>query len=192
MIYNNENIFHLQTKETSYIFSILDTGHLQHLYYGKRVREGYESVLIEPHAFAPGNTIQYDSDHLNFSLEDMKLEISSIGKGDIREPFIEIIYGDQTTTCDFLFDSFGILDHKTEFKTLPGSYGDCDHLEVVLKDKNYNVELQLHYYVYEDCDVITRSSTLVNKGSESIQLNRLMSTQLDFDQSDLMFTSFHG
>lgn len=192
MIYNNENIFHLQTKETSYIFSILDTGHLQHLYYGKRVREGYESVLIEPHAFAPGNTIQYDSDHLNFSLEDMKLEMSSIGKGDIREPFIEIIYGDQTTTCDFLFDSFGILDHKTEFKTLPGSYGDCDHLEVVLKDKNYNVELQLHYYVYEDCDVITRSSTLVNKGSESIQLNRLMSTQLDFDQSDLMFTSFHG
>lgn len=192
MIYNNENIFHLQTNKTSYIFSILDSGHLQHLYYGKRLREGHEEVLIEKHAFAPGNTIQYDSEHLNFSLEDMKLEMSSLGKGDIREPFVEITYADQMNTCDFLFDSFEIFDKKEEFQTLPGSYGDCDHLKVILKDKNYDVELQLHYYIYEECDVISRSSLLVNGSEDVIQLNRLMSTQLDFDRNDLVFTSFHG
>lgn len=80
MIYSKNKIFHLQTKNTSYIFSVLDTGHLQHLYYGMHIRQGYESVLIEKHAFAPGNTIQYDSQHLDFSLEDMKLEMSSLGK----------------------------------------------------------------------------------------------------------------
>lgn len=192
MIYSKNKIFHLQTKNTSYIFSILDTGHLQHLYYGKHIRQGYESVLIEKHAFAPGNTIQYDSQHLDFSLEDMKLEMSSLGKGDIREPFIEITHSDGTNTCDFLFDSYEVLEGKEEFETLPGSYGECDHLLVVLKDFNYELELHLHYYVYEDCDVISRSSFLINKSNESISLNRLMSTQLDFDRNDLIFTSFHG
>ena len=35
MILAKNNIFYLNTKETSYIFRVADTGHLEHLHYGK-------------------------------------------------------------------------------------------------------------------------------------------------------------
>ena len=40
------------------------------------------------------NTNIYDSEHLQFSLEDACLEMSSFGKGDIREPFVELTLSD--------------------------------------------------------------------------------------------------
>ena len=51
-------------------------------------------MLREKHAFAPGNTNIYDQDHPQYSLEDMRLEMSSYGKGDIREPFVEVVHAD--------------------------------------------------------------------------------------------------
>ena len=108
MIKRLEDVFWLCTNETSYVLRVLDTGHLEHLYYGRRVsallpekREnltGAES-LFEKHAFAPGNTNQYDKEHPEFSLEDMNLEMSSYGKGDIREPFVEVCHEDGSFIC---------------------------------------------------------------------------------------------
>ena len=65
-------------------------------------------------------------------------------------------------------------------------------LGVTLRDKNSGVILELHYYVYEDCDVITRSAKLINDGENAVQIRRLMSCQVDFPTSDHVFTSFHG
>lgn len=39
--------------------------------------------------FAPGNVNICEKEHAGFSLEDVRLEMSSYGKGDIREPFVE-------------------------------------------------------------------------------------------------------
>ena len=36
MILVKKNIFYLNTNETSYIFRVADTGHLEHLHYGTR------------------------------------------------------------------------------------------------------------------------------------------------------------
>lgn len=201
MIQNNNQIFVLQTKKTTYAFWVMPSGQLEHLYYGKKIRVAEpvtaESViaLVEKHEFQPGNCISYDAEHGNYTLEDVCLEMSSYGKGDIREPFIEIVHGDGGFTSDFVFDSFEISKGKSELQTLPGSYdesGNVDHLCVILKDRSYQLTLELHYYVYEECDVITRTSKLVNTGGEKIYLKRLMSTQLDFATSDYTFTTFNG
>ena len=53
-------------------------------------------------------------------------------------------------------------------------------------DKNSGVILELHYYVYEDCDVITRSAKLINESGDVVKLNRLMSLQLDLEQIPTM------
>ena len=58
--------------------------------------------------FAPGNTNVYDAEHSAFSLEDMRLEMSSYGKGDIREPFVELVHADGSMTSDFLYDTYEI------------------------------------------------------------------------------------
>ena len=114
MIGQNNQIFVLQTRNTTYAFRVLSTGQLEHLYYGRKIRikepltKESIAVLVEKHAFAPGNSNGYSKNHNRFSLEDMRLEMSSYGKGDIREPFIEIIHGDGSYTSDFLFHSFSI------------------------------------------------------------------------------------
>lgn len=197
MIRECGKIFLLDTEHTTYCFRVMETGHLEHLYYGRKIRveEGCEEALFEKHTFAPGNTNIYDREHGSFSLEDIRLEMSSYGKGDIREPFVEVIHGDGSYTSDFLYEKAEITKGKEAFLTLPGSYdetGEVEHLAVTLRDRQYDLALELHYYVYESCDVITRSAKLCNGSDETVYIKRLMSTQVDFDVPDLVFTTFHG
>ena len=93
MITVENQLFSLHTRHTSYLFRVMETGHLEHLYYGRKIHPAIDG-LMEQHAFAPGNTNIYDSEHLQFSLEDACLEMSSFGKGDIREPFVELTLSD--------------------------------------------------------------------------------------------------
>lgn len=192
MIKEENQIFTLTTANTSYVFRVMDSGHLEHLYYGRKITMPGET-LFEKHAFAPGNTNCVGG--RTFSLEDIRLEMSSYGKGDIREPFIEVTYGDGSITSDFLFEKAEISEGKEEFETLPGSYdedGKVEHLCITLLEKYHDLMLELHYYVYEDCDVISRSAKLYNNGDETIKLERLMSLQIDFDTQDYVFTTFQG
>ena len=118
-----------------------------------------------------------------------------LGKGDIREPFVEVIHGDGSYTSDFLYDNSLIYRGKKEFVTLPGSYGeaeDVDTLCLILKDKEYGLTLELFYYVYAQCDVIARSARFTNSSKETVKLQRLLSTQLDLDTPDYVFTPFTG
>jgi alpha-galactosidase len=195
MIEQCKDAYILSTNHTTYGFRVMETGQLEHLYYGKRITIGDPKSLTEKHAFAPGNTINYDKEHMDVALEDLCLEVSGYGKGDIREPFVEVICADGSNTTDFVFQEAKILSGKEPFETLPSSYyktGSVGHLLVILKDKNHGLTLELHYYVFEDCDVITRSSRLINTSSAPLRLERLMSMQLDFPDTGYVVTSFHG
>ena len=198
MIERFDRQFMLHTAHTTYCFQVLPTGHLEHLYYGRRITlprgEGLEA-LMEKHTFAPGNTNLYNRENTQFSLENIRLEMSSYGKGDIREPFVEIIHADGSSTSDFLFEKAEVTKGKGNFDTLPGSYGsegEAEQLCVTLRDGGYGIVLELYYYVYTDCDVICRSARLINKSGERIKLLRLLSAQLDFDTAGFVFTTFNG
>ena len=61
-------------------------------------------------------------------------------------------------TSDFLFEKAEIRAEKESLKTLPSAYfeeapGDSE-LVVTLRDAQYDLRLELHYCVYEDCDCI--------------------------------------
>lgn len=195
MIVKKNGVFALETEHTSYLFRLMDTGHLEHLHYGRKIHVRDGSALMEKHSFAPGNGIYYDDAHKNFSLEDACLELSSYGKGDIREPFLEVAYADGSVTSDFVFESCEIDDTKPEFASMPGSYsedGRVEHLCVRLKERVKGAALELHYYVYPECDVIGRSAKLVNTGGEALTVKRLMSMQLDMQGCGYVFTTFNG
>ena len=188
--------FVLSTKNTSYVFKVMDTGQLEHIHYGARITaEKPEDLnaMCEKRAFGQGNSINYDAGHPEFTLEDVTLEMSGYGKGDIREPFVELIAADGSATTDFVYDHDEIKNGKEEYKTLPGSFGDSvEQLVIFLKDKNNGYTIELHYYVYENEDVITRSSKFINTGSDAVTLNRLMSTQVDFDKAGFTVSTFNG
>ena len=93
MIRSFDGVFVLDTQNTTYAFRIMPTGQPEHLCYGSRMRIDADTVqaLADRHAYAPGNTVVYDAGHPELSLEDARLEASFYGKGDIREPFAEIV-----------------------------------------------------------------------------------------------------
>ena len=136
------------------------------------------SALSEEHAFAPGNTNPADPEK-TFSLEDLCLEMSSYGKGDVREPFLKLVHGDGAQTSDFRFQRASAARSGPALKTLPCSCGTAETLTIRLRDDEYDVALDLNYHVYEDCDVITRTAVLYNESEQDIHIKRLMSMQLD-------------
>ena len=204
MIQTANDIFVLHTAQTTYAFRKLPTGQLEHLYFGRKIHvcepldENAVAPLIEKHTFQPGNSCVYDREHDAYTLEDLCLEMSAYGKGDIREPFVELIYEDGSFSSDFVYESsvrFEGREARDAEDALPASYDEknqVEHLCVTLKDNNSALKLELHYYIYEDCDVITRSAKLINDGENAVQIRRLMSCQVDFPTSDHVFTSFHG
>ncbi len=188
--------FVLDTEHTSYIFSITPSGHPEHLYYGRRIRvkDWAEcDAMREKREFELGNTIVYSHTYPTEMPEDMCLEISAPGHGDIREPFVEVVFPDGSRSLDFCYAGHEIDDKASDFNTLPSSYtdkGKAEHLRVILRDGE--LTLELHYRVYARCDVITRCTRLTNGGKEPVSVERLMSSQLDLPYSGMSVTSFHG
>lgn len=188
--------FVLETDHTSYIIHIADSGHPLHLYYGQRIAVSEETeleALTEKRAFEIGNSIAYSEQYPTVMLEDMCLEMSAFGHGDIREPFLELIKPDGSRSCDFLFDSAVIDDEQPSLREMPCSYsesGKGEHLCLNLKDGD--LLLELHYHVYPACDVITRYARLKNSGKESVELLRLLSFQLDLFGAGWSVTTFRG
>ena len=113
MIRQLNNTFVLDTPNTTYIFTVLPSGHLEHLYYGKRIHVTCEEDILpltEKRVCLAGNAVQYSQEYPTLGLEDVCLEMSSHGKGDIREPFIEVTHHDGSYTSDFLFENAEIKE----------------------------------------------------------------------------------
>ena len=194
MIKVTDNIFTLSTNNTTYAFTLLQSGHLEHMHYGPKV-ENLSMASKSQQELANGNSIQYSEEFPTLSMEGTCFEYSGVGKGDIREPFIELVYPDGSRTTDFVFDSYEICDKKVSLMTLPSAYDEnnkAQSLVVSLKDKNHNVILKLVYSVFEESDCITRSSIVVNNMDAKIRLCRLMSTQVDFNEGDYTMHTFRG
>lgn len=197
-----QGTFALQTKKTSYLFHTLPTGHLEHLYYGCHLDidqpeelEMIKEALKEKCTYLQGNLIAYDESQQTIGLESRKLEISSLGKGDVREPFIVLEYEDGSRSSDFLFESSRVTQGKSLHATLPcAAVSDEDGLTLTirLKERHHEVYLELDYHVYEGSDVLTKRARVLNKGNSPVVIHRLMSNQLDFDHSAYHITNFSG
>lgn len=189
------NYFVLDSGKTTYVFCVNKVGQLIHLYYGKKITiisPEDAKALLEKHEFAPGNTINYDNEHKEFSPEDECYEMSAYGKGDIREPFLEIIYKNGSFSSDFVYSGYETDGSQPEPGGLPRSYGSSSHLVISLKEKNYGLMLKLHYYIYDDCGIITRTAVLENESGNEVTIKRFMSMQLDMPKGEYVFTSFNG
>ncbi len=204
MIKIRNTLFMLTTPHSAYAFRRMDTGHLEHLYYGpslgdpdlltESALEHCTDAIRERKEFPGGNMIEYDPGHPSLNLEDSCLEVSSYGKGDIREPFVEILHADGSFTSDFLFEKAEIRERKEPLQTMPASYAEenCEQLVVTLLDASYDIRLELCYSVFEDCDCIVRSARILNSSLETVRVKRLMSAMLDFNDGGYEMSIFHG
>ncbi|WP_319520856.1 alpha-galactosidase [uncultured Sphaerochaeta sp.] len=198
MISKKDRLFNLSTKKTTYLFAITETGHLEHLYYGRYLSKGTISIdaLAEKRSISIGTGTAYDSDHPTLFFTNLCMEYSTMGKGDYRESSIDISYSRGMHTLDFIVKSYRILPGKPRtFSGLPESYGDkatCTTLEVMLKEACLPLRLALTYTVFEESNVITRRATLYNDSNEEVTIKNLASAQLDLDTDDWKLVTFDG
>jgi len=192
------NVIHLDTERTSYILDVLPTGHLASLYYGKRLRamDDYEP-LRQKNVVPYGTMVNVSQAHRNIGLDDQCLEYSGLGKGDYREPAIELVFADGSRTTDFRFDSSRTYRGRPGIAGLPAALGgeaDVETTEVTLRDAERGLSLVLSYCVYAGYDIITRFATLANDSADGlpVRIRRLMSAQLDLPGGCWNFVTFDG
>lgn len=196
MIQAENGVFTLQTANTTYVFYADETGNLVHLYYGPTILMGEQdlSVITPKYTNPNGCSIIADMENPNLCLDDVCLELSTRGKGDMREPFVELLYEDGSRTSDFRYESCCIEEKQMPI-TLPGAYdetGTAKSLIVCLADRNSKVKLELIYSVFASCDCITRFARIINQDTQKVTVLRLMSAQLDVESAEWKITSFHG
>ena len=201
MIIRSDNNFILSTKNTSYVMGVNKEGCLMHMHYGslvatpKRDDDDTFRALEEKISHMKGNTIQYLKDSLS-QPEDMLFEVSSTGKGDYREPFIDLEFSDGSRTVDFVFKNAEVEKIPVFAKTLPNACedkaGDIEQLKITLEEKSKGVELDLYYTVFRDTDVITKRAVLRNVNEDSVKIHRIMSMQLDLDDINYRMITFGG
>ena len=190
MINYYDQVFRLDTKNTTYAFRIVE-GYPEHLYYGRRIADSDFTAVALKNTIDLGSTVKQEGS--GFFLERNLLEYSGIGRGDYRHSPIELLMPDGTFVCDFVYDSHRVLDGAYTTKELPTAYGEAKTLEITLKDKKFSgLILKLNYVVFEDCNVICRNAELINEENEPVYIRKLMSLMLDFAEADYDMLTLDG
>lgn len=189
-------IIHLNTRNSSYIMDVLPTGELQNLHYGKRLRAMEDYYPLQPKNHVPyGSMVYTDPSHPNIGLDDQCLEYSGLGRGDFREPAIELTFADGSITTNFSYKGHKSYKGRVGIPGLPSAVGgeeNCETTEIELYDTDKGLLLILFYCVYEELDIITRFASLKNSGGSRVNIRRMMSAQLDLFDKDYSFTTFDG
>ncbi len=187
MILFNEkaNTFHLQTAKTSYVMKVLSSGHLLHLYWGKKLKTNNLDYAVRKRDWF---SFVANTDNVqDFHLESLPQEYPGYGSTDLRSPAIEIEFADGTSATDFRYAGHKVFDGKAKLTGLPATYTEKDSeaqtLEITLLDKVKDVEAVLSFSVFPEFDAIARSVKVVNKSADDVKIQRVLSGSVDFKDS---------
>ncbi|MBQ8879669.1 MAG: alpha-galactosidase [Clostridia bacterium] len=193
MITESGKRFILNTRDTTYAIGITDSGHPEHLYYGSRIEVGDIEAVRMKNTFVLGTSVEYSHDTPGYSLDNLLLEYSGVGKGDYRHTPIELIMPDGSFVTDFVYSSHRIYDGAYTSSDLPTAYGESKTLELVLSDKKYpDIIIKLSYTVFYECNVICRNVELCNNSNSEVFIRKLMSFMLDVPASAYDMITFDG
>ena len=195
IIYNQDNnTFILNSNNTSYILKVLDSGHLAHLYWGRRLRSTNLDYVIRSRNW--GSFLANTDNKENFMLEAIPQEYPGYGATDLRSPAVELQFSDGTSATDFRYVSHKIYEGKNKLEGLPATYTENDEeattLEIVLKDTLKPVEIVLTYSIFKEFDAITRNVKVRNMGQEDIKILRVLSANVDFNDDNFDMIQLSG
>ncbi|WP_208591825.1 alpha-galactosidase [Gracilibacillus suaedae] len=187
--------FHLQTNQSSYIFTVLENEQLGHLYYGKKVKHKDSFQHYLETGFRSNITYLKEGD-MTFSLEQTKQEYPSYGTTDFREPAYQVLQENGSRITDFQYKEHKIYKGKPKLNGLPATYAEngdpVETVEIILYDDEIDAELILLYSVFEEQDAIVRSAKFINYGKQNLNVIRAMSANVDFFDSDYEMMQLSG
>ncbi len=184
--------FQLSTRNTSYIIHVVDSHYLQHVYWGKKLRN-FEIDCLERY-FSPETCAKFTANE--FALDILPQEYPSFGNSDLRTPAYQAVLKNGSMITDAKYSGYQIFQGKNPLVGLPASYavkGDhTDTLEIELYDALCGLKMIISYTVFEDYDVITRSVRFENQGSNALELQRALSANVDFADHDFNMLQLSG
>lgn len=163
----SENRFLLKTKESSYGFCVDREGLLRTLYWGGRIDrvEDLKNEAVEwEQGFHPINDVKRE-------------ECSSFGTMRFKETSMKVRYADGTRDFRYRYEGYEQSGNR---------------LTLHLKDEAYLLEMDLHYRVYEEENVIEKWRTVRNCGKEEIVLERIHSGECSLAGSGWRMKNFNG
>ena len=193
-----DRVIRLDSKGTTYIMKVAHTGHLENLYYGRKLRDNaLIDSLCQKRGTAIGTGVGYTEQNPMMFLETACLETSTPGKGDFRSPAVIVEYSDGMTTLDFTYQGHRRVNGKPPLpNTLAQSYSenpeDSTTVQIQMADKKLPIYLQMNYTVFKDCDVIVRSCIITNRTRENIVIRNIASLQLDLPDANWDVVTFDG
>ncbi len=192
--YEQERVFKLDTKNTSYLIGIVDEENfVGHIYYGKKI-EDYNLQHLMRIEEAPYVPSKNNRDRLSF-YDCFPMEYSTHGIGDFREDCLAVETLSGHTALQLGYSSHKIYGGKARLEGLPATFGsekECTTLELLCKDRSLNLEVILSYTVFEDVDAVTRSVKIINSGEKEIYLTKVLSACLDMDNNEFDLITLHG
>ena len=193
---NDGRMIHLKGKNTSYVFRITDTDHLEHIHYGKRLEHAQEDgrAIIDKNRSRAGLSIALDSTHPTLDLNNMALEASFEGKGDFKSPLVKI---EGRKTLDLRYSGHRLYPGIKRYRSasLPMAVAEeenAETVEILLKDEEQKISVILCYTLFKDWDIISRKTIVRNDGKEEIVIGKCASMQLDLYGSSFSLTSLGG
>ncbi|KRN97366.1 alpha-galactosidase [Companilactobacillus kimchiensis] len=185
-------LINLHNKNISYIIQILDHKYPVHRYFGRFIQNYHDNHDLPQgnHAFAVDVTPEFP-----YSITSLPLEYSTIGSGDYRLPSFLIKDSDNQLLPLLEYSSMTITHKPINPTQLPKSVtknSPVSTLILHLKDPQTNLEMDLNYTIFEEENLILRSTTLKNSGTSVLMISAAASAQLDLPTNDYSTLTFSG
>lgn len=122
-------------------------------------------------------------------------EFPDVGRGDFREPAVQIRQAAGHTISEFQYQSHEAIKGKPTLNGLPATFGnedDVSTLVVHMYDNYSSVAADLSYSIFPTYNAIVRSVNITNEGTGNITLNRLASFSVDLPYGDYDMIELRG
>lgn len=191
MLIKNNNTFHLQGKNISYIMLLNECGDLLHYHFGKKLmNRDYSTRLIKRSSGLLCN------DENGFFLETAAQEYPAYGYTDLRMPAYSVSNKYGNTISRLIYKDYSIKENEVSYiEGMPAVFiGDktAQTLEITLSDEQVGLEVVLSYTVFDEYDIILRSSRIINKSNTEMTLDTAYSTSVDFEKCNFDVVYFPG
>ena len=151
-----KNVWVLETRTTGYALGLHSTGHLIHLYWGKRLPQvgDYLATTALLSIIPAGMETRFVPE-----------EYPAHGGLKFVDPCLKV------TLID------GVRELVLGFESAEVSQGQDSELTISLKDADFPLRVLLHYRVHEAHDLIERWVTVENEGEQPVILERIFSAE---------------
>ncbi len=179
-------VFHLRTPKTSYIMAVAKGKYLCHVYWGDRLNKepDLNNGLILRNICFSANTENEDK---SYSLDYACQEYPTGCNTDFRIPAISMEFNDGSRVLELKYEGYELIKGKQKLTGLPATYveeeSEADTINIILRDTVKSIKVILQYTAYNSLDVITRNVKVVNESGEPVRIDRIMSMNVDFEDS---------